>query len=126
MSKGGPYTYRKYTPLTLSDEYYTQYSTIEKELVHYADHFRDKSVFCPCDNYRVSNFFRYFKDNFTVLGIKKLVTLCLDGVGSVTTKDGWTTEFTVEDGDFRGEESVGLLAQCDGGRKQEGNEKGAH
>ena len=28
------------------DEYYTQISDIERELVHYEEHFRDKVVFC--------------------------------------------------------------------------------
>jgi len=42
------------------DEFYTQLSDIEKELVHYRDHFRGKVVFCNCDDPEFSNFYSYF------------------------------------------------------------------
>ena len=40
---------------TKQDEFYTQLSDIEKELVHYKKHFRNKTVLCNCDDPRVSN-----------------------------------------------------------------------
>ncbi len=43
-----------------SDEFYTQLADIENELQHYKQHFKDKVVFCNCDDARVSNFFKYF------------------------------------------------------------------
>lgn len=58
------------------DEFYTQLSDIERELKHYKNHFREKVVFCNCDDPRVSNFFLYFSHNFEKLGIKKLITTC--------------------------------------------------
>ena len=58
------------------DEFYTQLTDIEKELKHYKDHFKDKVVFCNCDDPRVSNFFHYFSYNFEKLGLKKLITTC--------------------------------------------------
>ena len=58
------------------DEFYTQLSDIENELKHYKDHFKDKVVFCNCDDPRVSNFFKYFSLNFEHLGLKKLITTC--------------------------------------------------
>ncbi len=58
------------------DEFYTQLSDIEKELKHYKDHFKDKIVYCNCDDPRVSNFFHYFSYNFEKLGLKKLITTC--------------------------------------------------
>lgn len=61
------------------DEFYTQLSDIEKELVHYRDHFRDKVVFCNCDDPYESNFFKYFALNFNFLGLKKLIATCYDG-----------------------------------------------
>ena len=61
------------------DEFYTQLSDIEKELVHYRDYFRDKVVFCNCDDPYESNFFKYFALNFNALGLKKLITTCYDG-----------------------------------------------
>ena len=60
-----------------NDEFYTQLSDIENELRHYTGHFRDKSVYCNCDDPRVSNFFHYFSYNFDHLGLKKkLITAC--------------------------------------------------
>jgi len=58
------------------DEFYTQLSDIERELGHYKEHFRGKTVFCNCDDPRVSNFFHYFSYNFEYLGLKKLITTC--------------------------------------------------
>ncbi len=58
------------------DEFYTQLFDIEKELTHHKEHFKDKVVFCNCDDPRVSNFFHYFSYNFEQLGLKKLITTC--------------------------------------------------
>ena len=58
------------------DEFYTQLSDIENELKHYKTHFKDKIVYCNCDDPRVSNFFQYFSYNFEALGLKKLITTC--------------------------------------------------
>lgn len=53
------------------DEYYTQYDVISDELQYYKQHFIGKTVYCNCDDYRTSNFVRYFKDNFETFGLKK-------------------------------------------------------
>lgn len=58
------------------DEFYTQLSDIEKELKHYKEHFKGKTVLCNCDDPRVSNFFHYFSYNFEYLGLKKLIATC--------------------------------------------------
>ncbi len=58
------------------DEFYTQLPDIEKELKHYKEHFKGKTVLCNCDDPRVSNFFHYFSHNFEDLGLKKLITTC--------------------------------------------------
>jgi hypothetical protein len=58
------------------DEFYTQLSDIEKELKHYKSHFKDKVVYCNCDDPRISNFFHYFSYNFEQLGLKKLIATC--------------------------------------------------
>jgi len=59
-----------------NDDFYTQLADIENELRHYKDHFRGKTVYCNCDDPRVSNFFHYFSYNFAHLGLKKLITTC--------------------------------------------------
>lgn len=56
-----------------NDEFYTQLSDIEKELVYYKDHFKDKIVFCNCDDPEYSNFWKYFSLNFDHLHLKKLI-----------------------------------------------------
>ena len=61
-----------------NDEFYTQIEDIERELKHYKEHFRDKIIFCNCDDPFESNFFKYFAMNFNFLGLKKLICTCYD------------------------------------------------
>jgi len=56
------------------DEFYTQLSDIERELIHYEKHFMGKVVFCNCDDPETSNFYYYFVSHFAELGLKKLIT----------------------------------------------------
>ena len=62
-----------------NDEFYTQLSDIENELSHYTDHFRDKVIYCNCDDPFESNFFKYFAMNFNLFGLKKLICTCYVG-----------------------------------------------
>lgn len=56
-----------------NDEFYTQYSDIEKELEHYdKDKFRDKIIYLPCDR-PISNFVAYFKEHYDTYKYKELV-----------------------------------------------------
>lgn len=55
------------------DEFFTQYITIEKELKNYAEFLENKVIYCNCDDYKTSNFYRYFKNNFNTLKLKKLI-----------------------------------------------------
>lgn len=61
------------------DEFYTQYSTIADELKFYPHEFKDKTVYCNCDNPYKSMFIRYFIVNFNKLLIKKLIATCYNG-----------------------------------------------
>lgn len=51
-----------------NDEFYTQFSDIQKEIEKYIEFnpntFRNKIVYCNCDDPYESNFFRYFVLNF--------------------------------------------------------------
>ena len=58
------------------DEFYTQLVDIEKEMRHYKNQFKGKTVFCNCDDPYESNFFKYFAMNFNFLGLKKLIATC--------------------------------------------------
>ena len=61
------------------DEFYTQLTDIEKELRHYKQHFRGKTILCNCDDPFESNFFKYFVLNFNRLELKKLIATCYAG-----------------------------------------------
>jgi len=65
------------------DEFYTQYIDIQKEVETYleldSDTFRDKVVYCNCDDPFESNFFKYFAANFNRLGVKKLISTSYNG-----------------------------------------------
>lgn len=120
-----------------NDEFYTQLTDIEKELRHYKEHFKNKIVFCNCDDPRISNFFHYFSYNFENLGLKKLITTCYKNQNRDLFSDNQSEkaiwlEYTGDkngdkvpnpeeigihllngDGDFRSEESIELLRQAD-------------
>ena len=61
------------------DEFYTQLDDIAKELKFYKPYFKDKVVFCNCDDPYESNFFKYFALNFNALGLRKLIATCYNG-----------------------------------------------
>ena len=60
------------------DEFYTQYSDIEKEMLAYLEYnpdvFRGKTILLPCDDPEWSNFTKYFAQNFDRFGLKKLIS----------------------------------------------------
>ena len=110
-----------------NDEFYTQLSDIEKEMVHYKDHFKGKTIYCNCDDARESNFFKFFSLNFEKLGLKKLITTGYkaDGQGVALIYEGDkngnrlpdTEEITIRplqgNGDFRSEECIEFLKEAD-------------
>ena len=61
-----------------NDEFYTQLADIEREVNAYLAFdpatFRGKTVLLPCDDPKWSYFTRYFAQNFSALGLKKLVS----------------------------------------------------
>jgi hypothetical protein len=80
-----------------NDEFYTRLEDIERELVQYKDHFRGKTIYCNCDDPRVSNFFKYFYVNFEKLGLKKLIaSFYKDQTGSLITAKTVEKPFWVE------------------------------
>lgn len=101
-----------------NDEFYTRLEDIQKELNNYKEYFKDKIIYCNCDDIYTSNFYKYFKDNFNKLGIKKIIAtnLSLDNTAYKTEFDnnskGTRTELR-GNGDFRSEECVKLLQESD-------------
>ena len=98
-----------------NNEFYTRYEDIDKELKHY--NLKGKSIYCNTDDYRKSNFVKYFVDNFNRLGIGKITATCLDnGDGAYMYQyDGINAiQRKLEgNGDFRSAECVELLKQSD-------------
>lgn len=112
-----------------NDEFYTQLVDIENELRHYTQHFKDKIIFCNCDDPEESNFFRYFALNFEHLGIKKLIAthfdankptykleidreLDLNTDGKIDFQDIQRIPLQ-QNGDFRSPECIEILKQSD-------------
>lgn len=64
--------------LAKNDEFYTQYTDIQKEINAYMefnpDVFRGKTILLPCDDPEWSNFTKFFAQNFDNFGLKKLIS----------------------------------------------------
>jgi len=106
-----------------NDEFYTQLTDVSKELMHYKQHFKDKIVFCNCDDPTWSAFWKYFHLNFEALGLKKLISTHYD-----KTEPTYKMEYEGGDdnnievgiktplegnGDFRNQECLDLLDEAD-------------
>ncbi len=120
-----------------NDEFYTQLSDIERELRHYKEQFKDKVVYCNCDDPRVSNFFHFFSYNFEKFGLKKLIATCYknQNMDLFSENESEQAIYLVYkgdkkgnnipdpkeigirelkgDGDFRSQECIDLLKQAD-------------
>ena len=75
------------------DEFYTCYDSIEhiyKGGFINIDTLKDKIIYCCCDDYRWSNYVKFWKNNFEYFGIKKLIATNYDnGDGAyIYTYDG--------------------------------------
>lgn len=118
------------------DEFYTQLVDVEREMAHYRNHFRGKIVYCNCDDPYISSFFKYFAQNFEFLGLKKLITTCYKNqnfdlfstndndkaikieykggaANSLPTPDDIGIKILDGDGDFRSQECIEILKECD-------------
>jgi len=99
------------------DEFYTQYSDIKAELSHYVEHFKDKVIYCNCDNPAKSQFWKFFVDMFEPYGIKKLMATYYqpDGESYLYEYSGKSTTRIplLGNGDFRSEECIEVLKQAD-------------
>ena len=112
------------------DEFYTTRQDIEAELTNYADFFRNKVVYCNCDDPVSSEFWQFFVRNFRAYGLKKLMAthyepdeknyayvleICEDtnGDGRIDYQDEPTITQIPCNGDFRSAYCIELLKQAD-------------
>ncbi|MDO8490371.1 MAG: adenine-specific methyltransferase EcoRI family protein [bacterium] len=114
-----------------NDEFYTQLTDIENELKYYKEQFRDKVVFCNCDDPKESNFVKYFSRNFEHLGLKKLIATHYKEANLFPQEAPYKLEYAgdkngnrmpdpsefmtemIGTGDFRSEECIELLKEAD-------------
>lgn len=102
-----------------NDEFYTMYEDIEKEVSCYPlDTWKDKIIYCNCDDPTFSNFWKFFVNNFKELNLKELHATykTLDDSSSKHyIYDGNNTQIIDLqcNGDFRSDECVEILKQCD-------------
>ena len=111
-----------------NDEFYTQRADIEAELSHYEKHFRNKIVYCNCDDPEESEFWKFFVRVFQPWGLKKLIATHYDpNVHNFSYKleamSDKNKKFTMYEepiktplpcnGDFRSKACIELLKEAD-------------
>lgn len=105
-----------------NDEFYTRFDDINFE-INLAEHgyrpfFKDKVIYCNCDDPEESNFWKFFKARFNGLKLKKLISTHYDQEGKSSYKLEYDGERVVKtelegDGNFRSPECVELLKESD-------------
>lgn len=111
-----------------NDEFYTRNTDIENELKYYRDQFRNKIIYCNCDDPVESEFYRYFHLNFHFFSLRLLISTHYDTKkptyaliyqgGSCEESDNDYNSYDKkiplkENGDFRSDESIAYLEQSD-------------
>jgi hypothetical protein len=110
-----------------NDEFYTSLNSVENELRHYNEHFKNKVVLCNCNDAAHTGFAIYFALKFEVLGLKELI--CTEynsnGHGFVYRYHGekkgdyiplveeWDKAQLEGDGGFNSAEGLSLIDEAD-------------
>ena len=112
----------------LIDQTNPQNTDIENELCHYKKQLKGKTVFVNCDGSEESNFRKYLMMAFDVYEFKRLIVTTFNVDGTPADKyditDGLDGDYRKlmkvtkpvklkGDGDFRSDECVALLKECD-------------
>ncbi len=106
-----------------NDEFYTRYEDVEKELLHYVEQLKGKTIYCNCDSPEISAFWAYFHRNFGVLGLQKLISTHYDDNNptyKMVYTGGGDEDITMGEktmlngnGDFCSDECFSLLDEAD-------------
>ena len=116
-----------------NDEFYTQATDIKQEVLgFYKEFFKGKRVYCPCDNYKKSEFFYFFVSAFTVLELEEIIATNysetgeaykvvvnknnlhdLINEGTFLGQDHGDISLLEGNGDFGSDECRAIMAQCD-------------
>ena len=107
-----------------NDEFYTQMSDVEKEMVHYQDFFNGKVIYCNCDTEN-SHIFQYFALHFDEFNLKALIATHVESKTQIKiTKQPNIQDDKIiltesdkiimkEFGDFRSAECLEILKESD-------------
>ena len=109
------------------DDYCTQLSDIQNELINYKTLFKDKVVLCNCNDSLSGNFYKFFSSYFNLLGLKKLIVTEYNSLftteesvyAHIVKKDNVHTQRKLKYdigysvGDFRSEDCIKLLKSAD-------------
>ena len=111
-----------------NDEFYTRIEDIEREVMQYQQYFKDKVVYCNCDNPTKSEFCTFFRLKFCDWELKKLIVTCItednsNGLAYIWDRDINGNGIVDEDevtavpmqtnGDFRSPECIAYLQEAD-------------
>lgn len=106
-----------------NDEFYTRLDDIVTELHHYKQHFRNKHIYCNCDNPYFSKFWEYFHVNFATLGLRQLTATYFDKTQFVNRFDYYgnaDADITSSvqtplnsHGDFRSPQCTAIMKEAD-------------
>ena len=92
------------------DHFYTQERDIVKELSNYD--LSDKIIYCNCDNPEISNFYKFFKNNFSKFGLKGLYATYLSESPRLYFYDGSRTRSRmIKSGRFQ--DNARIMKKCD-------------
>ncbi len=115
-----------------NDEFYTYYKDIQQEVDHYIPQLKGKVVYCNCDNPFKSQYVKYFIRNFNKIGLKGLVSTCLNRTNGLhltlhsvpielsnatdSAIDKWVRPYVKKlkgNGGFQTPECMAIMKKCD-------------
>ena len=110
-----------------NDEFYTSLSSVENELRHYKEHFKNKVILCNCNDAAHTGFAIYFALQFDVLGLKEVICTAYNPNGHgfvyryhgekkgdyIPPVEGWDKTQLEGDGGFSSAEGLSLIDEAD-------------
>lgn len=101
-----------------NDEFYTEYSDIEKEISNYYDQINGKIIYCNCDDVDFSQFYRFFLNNIVLLKIKKVYFTALNKnemviITNILDRVEVKRKNLNSSGDFRSKECQDIMKKSD-------------
>lgn len=100
-----------------NDEYYTRYEDIENIMIKYKDKLVNKTIYMCCDNPNVSNFWKYFKNNYHIFRYKEIIATYYSecGISKKRTYNGISETISLmrTNGDVLNKECYDIIKNSD-------------